>query len=309
MNILITGGTGLIGRELVRQLLGAGDTPIVLSRRPEAGGRLPDGVQVHLWDGETTQGWGEIINDVDAVINLAGENISGRRFFPARWTKMRKERILQSRLKAGLALVEAIQNAGRKPAVLIQASAIGYYGTHGDAPLTENAPPGDDFIARIAQQWEAVTAPVEALGVRRVILRTGVVLSLAGGALPRLLLPYRMFVGGAFGSGRQWYSWVHIDDVGAAIRFLIAHEQAHGPVNLTAPNPLPNADFGSALGRVLRRPSWLPLPGFVLRTMFGEVSTVVLDGQRVLPEQLLRWGYTFRFPNVETAFRDLLRKV
>ncbi|MBC8331306.1 MAG: TIGR01777 family protein [Anaerolineae bacterium] len=172
----------------------------------------------------------------------------------------------------------------------------------------ENSPTGNDFVAEVSRQWEAVSAAVEALGVRRVIVRTGVVLSAAGGALPRMLLPYRLFVGGPFGHGCQWYSWIHIADTAAALCFVIANPQANGAINLTAPTPLTNADFGKALGKVMRRPSLIPLPGFIMHLMFGEVSTVVLDGQRVLPEKLQALGFSFKFPTVETAFQDLLGK-
>jgi uncharacterized protein len=308
MKVLIAGGSGLIGREFVKQLLEAGDHPLVLTRQPAGTLELPPGVTAIQWDGKSAQGWGDVINTVDAVVNLAGENIAGEKFFPARWTPQRKALILQSRLDAGTALVEAIQAAEKKPLVFVQSSAIGYYGTQGDEPLTETSPTGSDFVAEVSQQWEAVSAAVEALGVRRVIVRTGVVLSLAGGALPRMLLPYRLFAGGTFGHGRQWYSWIHIADTASALRFVIANSQANGVVNLTAPNPLTNADFGKALGKVMRRPSVIPLPGFVMRLMFGEVATVVLDGQRVLPEKLQALGFSFKFPTAETAFRDLLGK-
>ena len=308
MKILIAGGSGLIGREFVRQSLAAGDQPLVLTRQPEGSLALPAGAQAIQWDAKSAQGWGEIINTVDAVVNLAGENIAGEKFFPARWSDDRKARILRSRLDAGEALVEAIQAAENKPQVFVQSSAIGYYGTHGDQALTEKSSAGHDFVAEVSQQWEAVSKPVEALGVRRVIVRTGVVLSTLGGALPRMVLPYRLFAGGPFGHGRQWYSWIHLEDTAAALRFLIANPQASGPVNLTAPNPLTNANFGKALGKVLRRPSLVPLPGFIMRLMFGEVATVVLDGQRVLPEKLQTLGFAFRFLTAEDAFQNLLGK-
>lgn len=308
MKVLIAGGSGLIGRELVKQLLAAGDQPLVLTRQPAESLELPAGVPAIHWDGKSARGWGEIVNTVEAVVNLAGENIAGEKFFPARWTPPRKALILQSRLDAGTALVEAVQAAEKKPLVFVQASAIGYYGTQGAESLTENSPAGSDFVAEVSQQWEGVSAAVEALGVRRVIVRTGVVLSLAGGALPRMLLPYRLFAGGPFGHGRQWYSWIHIADTASALRFVIANSQANGVVNLTAPNSLTNADFGKALGKVMRRPSSVPLPGFVMRLMFGEVATVVLDGQRVLPEKLQALGFRFTFPTLEAALQDLLEK-
>ncbi len=306
MRVLITGGTGLIGRELVQELIENSHQPIVLSRSPKLHPDFPDGVRVHPWDARTTEGWGHLIEEVDAVVNLAGENLAGTNFFPSRWTAERKQRILDSRLYAGQALVKAIEAAEHKPKVLIQSSAIGYYGSQGDQQITEAEGAGDDFVAVTSVRWEASTAPVEAFGVRRVVIRTGIALNAEEGALWRILLPYRLFVGGPFGSGRQWYSWIHEADVAGAIRALIENDQAKGAYNLTAPKPLTNRDFGKALGRVMRRPSLVLLPGFVMRALFGEVATVVLEGQRVLPKGLEDLGYEFRFPTAEAAFKDLL---
>lgn len=308
MRILITGGTGLIGKALVRELLDHGHEPIVLSRNPSRHESKIKGVQFAEWDAQTTRGWGHLVNEVEGIVNLAGENLAGSGFFPARWTNERKERILQSRLQAGQALVAAIEQARHKPQVLIQSSAIGYYGVRADEIISEEDRAGDDFIAQTGVQWEASTEAVEAQGVRRAVIRTGIVLDENDGALMRLLLPYRLFIGGPFGNGRQWYSWIHLADEVASIRFLIENEQARGAFNLTAPNPLTNADFGKALGRVMRRPSLVPLPGFVFRLMFGEVATVVLDGQRVLPQRLLDLGFEFQYPEVEAAFRNILGK-
>ncbi len=199
-----------------------------------------------------------------------------------------------------------MRDAARKPAVVVQSSAIGYYGPHADEPLTEDAPPGDDFLARLCVAWEAAAAPLDELGVRRVTLRTGVVLSTAGGAFPRLLLPFRLFAGGPMGNGRQWMSWIHLADEVAAIRFLLAREDAAGPFNLTAPEPLTNAQFSRLLGRIMRRPAFLPVPAFAMRLALGEAATIVLDGQRVLPRRLQELGFAFRFPTAEAALRDLL---
>ena len=306
MRVMITGGTGLIGRALIEALHEHDHQVLVLSRNPEKYDDFPYEVEFAQWDAETPRGWGEQINHVDAVVNLAGENLAGKGFFPSPWTPERKQRILNSRLQAGQAINAAINAAKRKPKVLIQASAIGYYGPRGDDIITEESEPGDDFLAQTCVQWEHVTRPVEAMGVRRAIIRTGIVLSTEEGALPRLLLPHRLFVGGPFGNGEQWYSWIHLADEAAAIRFLIEHEQASGPFNLTAPHPLKNKVFSKTLGKVIERPSWLPIPGFVMRTLFGEVATVVLDGQRVLPQKLQALGFEFQYPTVEAALRDLL---
>jgi uncharacterized protein (TIGR01777 family) len=305
MHILITGGSGLIGRTLTKGLLQDGHEVTILTR--DAGRAVvPQGTHVQQWDARTPAGWGQLVEAVDAIVNLAGENLAGAGLLPRRWTADHKRLIRDSRIQAGQAVAEAIRNVSKLPEVLIQASGIGYYGPHGSEFMTEYSPPGHDFLARLTVEWEATTAEVEQLGVRRAIIRTGVVLSAEGGALPRLTLPYRLFVGGPMGSGRQYISWIHIVDEIGAIRFLIENEQANGAFNLAAPNPLTNAEFGKIIGRVLTRPSLLPVPGFALRTLFGEASTLVLDGQRARPKRLLETGYTFRFPEAEQALRDLL---
>ncbi|HOU14205.1 MAG TPA: TIGR01777 family oxidoreductase [Anaerolineae bacterium] len=300
MRILVTGGTGLIGRALVADVRRDAHEVVVLSRNPARAPDLAPGVEVQPWDGRTVAGWGPLVNGVDAVVNLAGENISS-----GRWTAAHKARIVQSRLDAGRALVQAIAAATYKPRVLIQASAVGYYGPRGAEALTEDAPPGEDWLAQLAVEWEAVTRPVEDVGVRRAVIRTGVVLTRAGGALPKMALPFRFFVGGPVGSGRQILPWIHHADVVAAIRFLIDHADARGPFNLTAPEAPTNAEFGRALGRAMRRPAWLPVPGFALRLLFGEMATVLLTGQRAVPAKLQQLGFTFRFPMLDAALADI----
>ncbi len=305
MHILITGGSGLIGRALTKGLLQDGHEVTILTRDASRA-VVPQGTRVQQWDARTSTGWGQLIETVDAVVNLAGENLAGGGFLPSRWTADQKRLIRDSRIQAGQAVAESIQTASKLPKVLIQASGIGYYGPHGSEFMTENSPSGNDYLARLAVEWEATTAKVEQLGVRRAIIRTGVVLSAEGGALPRLTLPYRLFVGGPMGSGHQYISWIHIVDEIGAIRFLIEDDQATGAFNLAAPNPLTNAEFGKTIGRVLKRPSLFPVPGFAMQTLFGEVSTLVLDSQRARPKRLLDAGYTFRFPDAEQALRDLL---
>lgn len=302
MNVLITGGTGVIGRALVASLVADGHKAIVLSRTPQRyAGRMPAAVQLVAWDGRTPEGWGHLVEEVDAVVNLAGENIAS-----GRWTAARKRRIRESRLNAGRALVEAIDAAAHKPRVLIQASAVGYYGPHGDEEVTEDTPPGDDFLARLAVEWEDSTREVERHGIRRAIIRTGVVLTMDGGALPRMVLPFRFGLGGRLGSGRQWFPWIHIADEVGAIRFLLENEATSGPYNLSAPNPVTNAEFTRALGEILRRPTLFAVPGFALRLLFGEMAAVLLTGQRAIPKRLLEAGYTFRFSDLRAALRDLL---
>jgi len=301
MRVLIAGGSGLIGRALAASLVRDGNEVVILSRRPERVTGLPAGVGVKPWDGRTAEGWGSQVDNTDAIINLAGENIS-----TGRWTKKRKRAIFESRLNAGRAIVEAVKAAASRPRVTIQASGVGYYGPCGDEEITEEMPPGHDFLARLAVDWEASTAPLEALGVRRVIIRTGVVLSTAGGALPRLLLPFRFFTVSRLGSGRQWFPWIHIADEVGAIRFLMENERASGSFNLAAPAPLINAEFCPLLGQCLRRPIPIPAPAFALRLFFGEMATALLDGQRAIPRRLLQLGFTFQFPEAGSALKDLL---
>ncbi len=300
MRVIITGGTGLIGRALAADLAAAGHEVVVLSRTPQSAGALA-GVRVERWDAATAAGWGALADGAGAIVNLAGEEIAHR------WTSGRKRRIGESRLNAGRAVVEAVQAASRKPAVVIQSSAVGYYGPRGDDEVAEDAPPGSDFLANLCVDWEASTAPVEELGVRRAIIRTGAVLARDGGALPRMMLPFRLGIGGKLGSGRQWFPWIHMADEVAAIRFLIERDDTSGAFNLCAPNPLTNAEFSRALGRAMRRPSLAPAPGFVMRLMFGEMAMVLLEGQRQTPRRLQEAGFEFRFPQADAALRDLLR--
>jgi uncharacterized protein (TIGR01777 family) len=307
MKVIITGGTGLVGRGLSSLLVSKGYEVIVLSRSPQRAAGLPTGVRVERWDTRSADGWGQFVEGADAIVNLAGANLAGTGFFPSRWTTQRKHRIRESRVHSGRVVVEAVQRARDKPRVVIQASAVGYYGFGRDEIFTEDCPAGDDFLARVtADDWEPSTAAIEDAGVRRAIVRSGVVLSTEHGALPRLLLPYRLFVGGPIGRGKQWLSWIHPHDQSEIIRFLIENEEASGSFNVTAPDPKTNAEFGRIIGRILGRPSLVPLPGFAMRLALGEVSSVVLEGQRVVPKHLQDMGFEFRFPDAESALRDLL---
>jgi uncharacterized protein (TIGR01777 family) len=310
MRIIITGGTGLVGTWLATDLVKDGHETIVLSRNPDRyQGKMHPDIRLERWDAKSAAGWGALADGADAIVNLAGENLAGGSFFPARWTEERKRLILDSRVDAGNAVVEAVKAAKNKPKVVIQASAVGYYGPQGDQEIHEDHPVGTDFLARVCIPWENTTKAVEELGVRHVVTRiAGIVLSADQGALWRLLLPYRMFVGGPMGNGKQWYTWLHPDDEVGAFRFLIENENASGTFNLTAPEPLRNADFGKAIGKVLNRPSWLPVPGFAFQLAFGEVSNVVLTGQKVLPRRLQEMGYEFKFKDTESALRDILKK-
>ena len=308
MRIIITGGSGLIGRALTNSFSQDEHEVILLSRDPERVKDLPPGARAVKWDGSTPDGWGDLVDGSSVIINLAGESIAGENFFPDRWTDERKRRIRESRLNAGRAVTEAVRSAQNKPQVLVQASAIGYYGPSDDQVIEENSPPGDDYMARLCQEWENSSAQVVELGVRRVVTRGSIVLSSEGGAFTRLIFPFKLFVGGPLGSGRQYISWIHMTDQVGAIRFLMENRKANGVYNLSAPNPVTNRKFAKTLGKVMGRPSLVPVPEFAFRTMFGEVSTVVVDGQRVLPKRLLESGYQFQFPQLEPAIRDTLGK-
>ncbi len=307
MRALITGGTGLIGSELTNNLCADGHEVIILSRSEHVNVFLPSRANVVRWDGRTSNGWGHLINEVDAIINLAGESIAGANPVAGRWTAARKQRILESRVHAGQAIQQALQAATKRPEVWVQGSAVGYYGPRGDEIVTEDTAPGNDFLANVCKQWEASAAGAEALGVRVAIVRTGVVLSSGGGALPFMTLPFRFFVGGPLGSGKQYVPWIHEEDQVAAIRFLIEHPGQRGAFNLSAPQPLTSAAFSQAIGRALRRPSYMPAPAFAFKLAFGELATLLVDGQREIPRRLQQSGFRFKYEDADSALKDLLR--
>jgi len=300
MNILISGGTGLIGRALTKSLLVDLHKVWVLTRDPEdlpAG--LPKTITVAGWDGRTVQGWGDLVNDMDAIINLAGVNTAS---WP--WSEARKQSFWNSRIWAGQAVAEAIRHARKKPAVLIQSSGIGHYGFRGGlAP--ETTPPGDDFMARLTVAWESSTQSVEELGVRLAIIRSAVVLTRDNIIMKLMELPARLFVGGRLGNGRQTMPWIHLADEVGAIRFLLDNKRSSGPYNLVAPDTTSNADFLRALSKTLRRPYWFHLPAFLLRLVLGEMSVMVLEGRPAQPQRLLEAGYQFKYPTLEGALREI----
>jgi hypothetical protein len=241
------------------------------------------------------------LEGVDAVVHLAGESIAKR------WSARQKERILSSRVLGSRTLVEGLKKLQRRPPVLVAASAVGYYGNRLDEELDETSPPGSGFLAETCKAWEAETRRATDAGIRVAQLRFGIVLSSKGGALGKMLLPFKLGLGGPVGSGRQWMSWVHIDDVVGAIRFALERAELKGPVNVTAPQPARNGDFSRTLGKVLKRPAFLPAPGFALKIVFGEMAdALLLEGQKVLPRALAKAGYAFKFSELEPALADIM---
>jgi uncharacterized protein len=304
MRILIAGGTGLIGRPLSAALMADGHDVTVLTRNPDKVKDLTSGVNLAAWDGQSTKGWGHLVDGAGAIINFAGEGIGD-----GRWSKERKQKIRQSRLWAGKAVMEAISAAAVKPKVLVQASGVGYYGIGtGDKLVTEAASPGNDFLSKVCFDWEASTASATRMGVRRPVLRTGIVLANEGGAFPKLLLPFKFFAGGPLGNGKQWLPWIHIEDEVRAIQFVLQTEAADGPLNLAAPNPVTNREMARQIGAVMGRPAFMPAPGFALKTVLGDMSTLVLDGQRAVPARLQALNFQFKFETIQPALRDLLGK-
>jgi uncharacterized protein (TIGR01777 family) len=299
MQVLISGGTGSIGRALTKSLVAEGHTVTILSRKPGNTSQTDPNVRVLHWDGKSSAAWEQVMENVDAVVNLAGENLSA-----GLWTKKRKQSIVESRKNAGLALTRAIQHSKRKPAVFLQVSGVGCYGVSETQTFTEEAEYGSDYLAGVCRVWESSTQTVEELGLRRTVARLGVVLNKTDGALPRMALPFHLFAGGALGHGRQWLSWVHMQDAVRAIRFLIENPEAQGIYNISA-TPVTNRQFAKTLGKVLHRPALLQLPSFVLRTLLGEMSTIVLDGQRVSAKRLQDLGFKFSYPELEAALKAI----
>jgi uncharacterized protein (TIGR01777 family) len=302
MNILIAGGTGFLGTALVEQLLRRGDRVVALVRDPvSARRRLPSDVLIAKWDGMTAGDWTRHVGEADAVINLSGEPIAAKR-----WTEKRKQKILQSRILPTRALVLAMAAGKKKPSVLINASAIGFYGFSEAPPATEETPSAGGFLAETCSMWEQEALAARSAGVRVVLPRLGIVLGDDGGALQKMLLPFRLFMGGPIGSGLQWFPWVHRDDVIGALLFAVDTPDLHGPVNCVAPENVRMDDLCRTLARVLARPSWLRVPGFILRFLLGEMAGMVLGGRRVLPVLLTETGYTFAYPRLEGALRAIL---
>ena len=299
MKLVITGATGFIGSAVVDQLWSQYHSLSLLSRNP------PREINVTkkewlVWNPGVPGDWEYCIDGADGIINLAGEPIAAKR-----WTEARKEKIRSSRLDSTRALVRAIAKAKIKPKFLINASAVGYYGARGDEAITEESASGTDYLARVCVEWEAEAKKAESEGARVVLLRTGIVLDRGRGALAKMVPPFKFFAGGPLGSGNQWMPWIHIEDQVGLLLFLMNNENAHGPFNCTAPNPVTMAEFSKTLGETLNRPAWATVPGGVLTLVLGEMSEILLNGQRALPQAALKLGYQFRYPHLLPALQSL----
>lgn len=296
MKIAVSGATGLIGSALSERLHHDGHEILVISRRKVPSSKFT----VVPWDPERGEFDAGPLEGVDAVVHLAGETIAKR------WTPANKERIRFSRVEGTRLLVDGLKRLSKRPSVLVAASGVDYY-PPGEQELDESSPPGTGFLTEVCQQWEAETARASELGVRTVSLRSGMALSTKGGALAKMLLPFKLGLGGPVGSGRQWMSWIHIDDVVGGYVFAVQQANLSGAVNLTAPRPVRNAEFTKALGRALGRPAFLPAPGFALKLIFGEMAQVLLlEGKKVLPRRLESAGYRFQYPDLDQALSNVL---
>lgn len=300
MKILVTGATGLIGKTLCQLLAREGQELAVLSRRPETAQVVPNS-KASRWNAETEAPPDEVWTGVDAVIHLAGEPVAG-----GRWTEARKRRIRDSRVLGTRNLIEGMARAAVKPQVLVSASAVGFYGDRGDEQLDESSTAGEGFLSEVCVEWERAAGQAEELGVRVAMVRIGVVLSQAGGALEKMLPPFKLGLGGRMGSGRQWFPWIHLDDIVGILRHALVTPAVRGPLNGVAPGIVNNAEFTKELAATLHRPVFLPVPQLALQILLGEMGAVVLASQRVQPRVALATGYQFIYPNLRPALAALL---
>ncbi len=305
MKVAIAGATGFVGSHLVERLHSEGHSVLVLARDSERARRIfpasayPN-LEVVAYTPAESGDWQKSIAGTGGVVNLAGVPIAEER-----WTAARQQAILDSRKLTTAKLVEAIANADPKPSVLVSASAIGYYGTSETAEFDETSLGGDDFLAHVCKDWESAAQPVKNAGTRLAILRLGIVLGI-GGALAKMLPPFKLFAGGPIGTGKQWFSWIHRDDVVNLILFALQNPQIEGVLNATAPNPVRMNELCETLGSVLQRPSWLPVPAFALELLLGDGAKVVLEGQKVLPKQTLASGFQYQYPTLKLALEEIL---
>ena len=300
MKVAITGATGFVGSRLVERLQEEGHQPLILTRnRAAAEGAFPT-LEIVAYTPTESGSWQKAIANCDAVVHLAGEPIA-----ESRWTPKQKQEILDSRKLSTQKIVEAIAQTNPKPSVLVNASAIGYYGTSETATFDENSPAGNDFLTEVCQAWEAEAQKVKDAGVRLVILRLGIVLG-NGGALAKMIPPFKLFAGGPLGTGNQWFSWIHRDDLVNLILFALTRPDIEGVLNATAPNPVRMSELCQTLGETLNRPSWLPVPSFVPEALLGEGAKVVLEGQQVLPKRTISKGFKYQYPTAKEALREIL---
>lgn len=305
MKVAVTGATGFVGSRLVERLQQEGHQILVLTRNPERARQVfpavtfPN-VEIAAYTPLKSGDWQKLVSGCDGVVNLAGAPIAER------WTPERKQEILDSRQIGTQKVVEAITQATAKPTVLVNSSAIGYYGTSETATFDETSPSGNDFLAEVCQVWEAEAAKVKQSGTRLVILRTGIVLG-NGGALAKMLPPFRLFAGGPLGTGKQWFSWIHIDDLVNLILQALTRPDVEGVLNATAPQPVRMTELSQTLGQLLNRPSWLPVPAFALEVMLGDAAKVVLEGQQVLPKRTQATGFNYQYSSLKQALQDVLR--
>jgi len=295
MNVLIAGGSGFLGSEVAKSLLARKHNVTVLTRRAP---RQPNQIR---WDGYTTNRWSHLINEMDAVVNLTGYGLDH-----GPWTKRQKQKFVDSRVIPGLALVSAFEKASRRPNRFLQISGINRYGSRGEGIADESFPPANDFLGQLTVKWENATQPIEELGVRRVVIRSAVVLAKRGGLFPLMALPVRLFFGGRFGEGSQAMNWIHATDFVNAVCFLLENEHAGGPYNLISPQPTTNADFTREIARVLRRPYWFHIPSRLLQMTMGEMSVTLTKGRFAKPKRLLESGFEFQFGTLEDAMKNLL---
>lgn len=306
MKIVIAGATGFIGSRLVERLQQEAHNVLVLTRNTTFAQKVfpskafPN-VEIVVYEPNTSGSWQDTIAGCDGVVNLAGEPIAEER-----WTPEHKQKILNSRKLGTQKIVEAIAKANPKPKVLVNASAIGYYGTSETATFDETSPSGNDFLAEVCQAWEAEASKVRDTGVRLVILRLGIILGM-GGALGKMITPFKLFAGGPIGSGRQWFSWIHIDDLVNLILQALTKPEMEGVYNATSPNPVRMADLSQTMGDVMHRPSWLPVPAFALEALLGDGAKVVLEGQQVLPKRSVEAGFGYQYPNLRSALTQILQ--
>lgn len=308
MKIVVTGGTGRIGEPFVKSLAEGGHEVIVLTRGPKKhAGTFPQGnVTLVQWDAKTVGEWAAHLEGADAVVHLAGEDISGGQFPPKRWTDARKQAIYDGHIQPTRAIVDAIKAASDKPKALIQQGGVDYYGSYSDDRLiTLDSEPGDSFLAGVIKDKEAISREVEGM-VRLVLARTGIVFDPAGGAFNNLLIPFKLFAGGPLGPGTQYYSWIHKDDEIKVLRWFVENSGARGAYIVAAPEAAQNKTIAKAIGRAMGRPSFMPAPAFALKIALGEVSDLVLKGQNARPTRLIEEGFEYDHPQIEEAVRDLL---